>query len=223
MKNFCRYEGSVSDELLRRKYLNSLYKEIFRKSIHMCTALVPLLLKWQYSLTIVLLFTALVLYSVVQIIMLHGKSIPFVSLVIDVASRSRDDGKFVLGPVTLVLGILVSAFLYSETACAVGVFALAFGDGLASLGGKFLGRLRVPFTGGKTCAGSLVCLTAIFVSTYAVTRNAFLSLICSVCGMLIEILPLKDFDNLAIPVLIGGIAELFFINEYLMQNVFCYM
>jgi len=105
--------------------------------------------------------------------------------------------------------------IWQPTFARIGIYALAFGDGLASLAGKLFGRVQIPFTEGKTVAGSLTCFTAIFISCYLacffmlqgqadITR---VSLIVAGAGMLIEILPLKDFDNLFIPVLLGGLAQ----------------
>ena len=127
----------------------------------------------------------------------------------ELAARERDRGKFVLGPLTLVVGILLAALLCPPKAAAVGILALAFGDGLASLAGKFLGNLRIPYTGGKTCAGSLMCFVAIFVSCFCVMGRADVSLAAALCGMFIEVLPLKDYDNILIPLLLGKIAQYF--------------
>lgn len=204
MKIICPHIG-----LLWKKHLIVFYKEIFRKSIHLCTAFVPLLLAHFYGATIVLLILAGVGYTLCQILSLRGISVPVISDIIDMAARERDKGKFVLGPLTLVGGIVLTALLWEPKAASVGIFALAFGDGLASLAGKIWGNLHVPFTGGKTCAGSLVCFTAIFISSFCVLQNAGASLMIAVCGMLIEILPLKDFDNILIPVLLGGIAHFY--------------
>ncbi len=204
MKILCPHIG-----LLWKKHLIVFYKEIFRKVIHLCTAFVPLLLAHFYSATIVLLILAGIGYALCQILSLRGISVPVISDIIDIAARERDKGKFVLGPLTLVVGIVLTALLWEPKAAAVGIFALAFGDGLASLAGKIWGNLHVPFTGGKTCAGSLVCFTAIFISSFCVLQNAGASLCIAVFGMLIEILPLKDFDNILIPVLLGGIAHFY--------------
>ncbi len=204
MKILCPHIG-----LLLKKQLIVFYKEIFRKAIHLCTAFVPLLLAHFYGATIALLVLAGVGYAFCEALSLRGISIPIVSDIIDMAARERDKGKFVLGPLTLVCGIVLTALLWEPKAAAVGLFALAFGDGLASLAGKIWGNLHIPFTGGKTCAGSLVCFTAIFISSFCVLRSAGVSLCIAVCGMLIEILPLKDYDNILIPVLLGGIAHFY--------------
>lgn len=204
MKIICPHIG-----LLWKKHLIVFYKEIFRKAIHLCTAFVPLLLAHFYGVTIILLILAGVGYALCQILSLRGISVPVISDIIDMAARERDKGKFVLGPLTLVGGVVLTALLWEPKAAVVGIFALAFGDGLASLAGKIWGNLHVPCTGGKTCAGSLVCFTAIFISSFCVLQNAGASLCIAICGMIIEILPLKDFDNILIPVLLGGIAHFY--------------
>lgn len=205
MKVFCPYIG-----LLWKKHLISLYKEIFRKSIHLCAAFVPFFLARFYGATMTLLVLAGVGYTLCQILALRGISIPLISDITDMAARARDKGKFVLGPLTLVIGIFLSALLWEQKAAAAGILALAFGDGLASLAGKIFGNLHIPHTGGKTCAGSLVCFLAIFISTFCVLQNAEAALCLAVSGMLIEILPLKDFDNILIPVALGAIVHFFY-------------
>ncbi len=133
--------------------------------------------------------------------------IPILSDITVAAARKRDENKIVLGPVTLVSGIVITSLLWNEQAAAVGILALALGDGLASLAGKTFGSIEVPFTGGKTCEGSLTCFAAVFVSCFFVTGSTGVSLIIAMAVSLIEILPLMDFDNLLIPVAAGGVCQ----------------
>lgn len=202
MRVFCVQAGIVV-----KKRLNDLRKEVFRKGIHMCTAFVPFLLHYFYAPTVCLLCAAGMFYVVAERLRSKGRHIPFVSDITAAAARKRDEHTFVLGLVTLVAGILAAALLWKEQAAAVGIFALAFGDGLASLAGKTFGRVKIPFTFGKTAAGSLTCFAAIFCTTFFVCQNCYISLVIALVGMAIEMLPLKDFDNLIIPVLLGGIAQ----------------
>jgi dolichol kinase len=205
-----KYSGIIS----RQKFIG-MAKEIFRKSIHLCSAFIPTLLeiaRWQVLLV---LFICVVFYSAAEILRLNGKEVFLVSAVTEAAARKRDENKFVLGPVTLVCGIIFSALLYEKLPAAIGIYALAFGDGLASLSGKLFGRVTLPFTRGKTVAGSLTCFAAIFVSCFLACRFSAeqfsadivqVSLAIAFCGMVIEVLPLKDFDNVLIPVLLGEVA-----------------
>ncbi|MBR2108204.1 MAG: phosphatidate cytidylyltransferase, partial [Treponema sp.] len=101
------------------------------------------------------------------------------------------------------IGIICAALLLPAEAAKVGIFALSFGDGTASLVGKVIGRIVIPFSGGKTVAGSLTCFIAVYISCFCVCQNAFTSLIIALFAMLIEVLPLKDFDNIVIPIFVG--------------------
>ena len=183
-------------------------KELFRKSIHMFSATIPFLLKFAYAPILILLALALILYCISESARIKGHEIPLISAVTAAAARQRDADRFVLGPVTLVLGIILAALLWKEDAAAAGIFALAFGDGLASLSGKLLGQTKVPLTRGKTAAGSLTCFLAIFITSFLVSKNAGVALCLAGTGMFMELLPLKDFDNVIIPIAIGGMYTL---------------
>ncbi len=202
MRFFCAQEGIEA-----KRKLNSLKKEFFRKTIHLCTAFVPLLLHFCKMPAVCLVAAAGVFYVVSESLRIRGREIPVISDITAAAARKRDENKFVLGPVTLVGGIVLAALLWNEKAAAIGIFALAFGDGLASLAGKTFGTVRIPLTQGKTAAGSLTCFFAIFCATWFVSGDSFLSLVVACVGAFVEVLPLKDFDNLLIPVVLGGIAH----------------
>jgi dolichol kinase len=192
-----------------RKYINDIKKEVFRKSIHICSSFIPFLLHLSKTPVIILLFCVLIFYIICEFLRRKGKSVWFISDITLAAARKRDNDKFVLGPVTLCAGIILTALFFEEIPCAIGIYSLAFGDGLASLFGKLFGRVKVPYSQGKTVAGSLTCFAAIFVSVFCVCQNSAEALLIAAVGMLIEVLPLKDFDNLLIPVIIAFIATYF--------------
>ncbi len=203
-----RYTGA--DGILIKQRANSIFKEIFRKAIHLCSAAVPFLLSAAYMPVMVLLGCALVLYSVSEILRCRGVNIPVVSRITETAARKRDENRFVLGPVTLVAGIMIAALLLPLDSARIGIFALSFGDGLASLVGKLVGKVVIPFTRGKTAAGSLACYAAVFTASFLCCGNVLTALILALCATVIEILPLADFDNLVIPVAIGSVYFFFF-------------
>ena len=192
----------------------TILKELFRKSIHLCSSIVPLFFSMYYWYTVYGLLLIVTFYYFCEIARLEGHPVPLVSVITETASRQRDECKFVLGPVTLVLGIVFAALVLPLSCAKIGIFALAFGDGLASLAGKLFGRLKILHTGGKTLEGSLTCFAAVFISTYIVTGLSIVSLIIALVAMLIEVLPLGDWDNMIIPVCTGGaywlLAILFF-------------
>lgn len=197
--------------ILLLQYRNNIKKEVFRKSIHLCSAFVPTFLDLSFFTTLALLFCALFAYSFSEILRLKGVNIPLVAKITEVASRKRDENKFVLGPVTLVVGIILAALFLDSTGYHAGIYALAFGDGLASLFGKLFGRVHVAFTKGKTAAGSLACFVAVFVTSFFVCQNATYAFVLAFSAMIIEIIPMTDLDNIFIPVVIGALA-MFLVN-----------
>lgn len=203
MKLFCLYNG-----ILKPEKLETLPKELFRKSIHWCTAFIPLLLKHFYWPIEVLLLLAVTGYTLSEILRLKGINVPLVSLITRTAARKRDEGKFVLGPVTLVLGIVIASLIFESEYYTIGILSLAFGDGIASISGKMLGRIKIPFIYGKTVAGSLSCFFAIFICSFLISKNTASSIIIATSGMVLEMLPLKDFDNLLIPIVLSLVAKI---------------
>lgn len=190
-----------------RKHINDISKEIFRKSIHICAAFIPPFLYICKNLILILLFCVICLYVVCEFLRLKGKTIPIISAITQAAARSRDKNHFVLGPVTLAVGILITALIFPPEISSIGIYSLAFGDGLASLSGKLFGKQKIPFTHGKTVVGSLTCFVAIFIVTFLCQKNCFFAFIIALVGMMIELFPLKDFDNLLIPIILSALAK----------------
>jgi len=198
-------ENTAQKGIVLQQKKNFLLKELFRKTIHLCSCFVPIFLKIAYWPVIGLLCFALVLYIISEILRMKGHPLPLIAKITEVAARKRDENKFVLGPVTLVCGILLAALILPWGYARVGIYALAFGDGLASLAGKTFGHIKLPGTKGKTLAGSLTCFAAVFISTLCCSKNPLVSFLVALCGMFIEALPLADFDNLIIPISIGSL------------------
>lgn len=190
--------------------MKPIIKELVRKSIHLCAGFVPVFMMWNRDLTLLLLSLVLLLYIVAEGMRQRGIHIPVFCFLIEIAARSRDEGKFVIGPVTMALGVIITILAFPIRSACLGIYALAFGDGLASLIGKLVGRCKIPFTSGKTAAGSLACFGAVLIATLLVTGDMTCALVLACAGTAIELLPLKDLDNLFIPILIAGLAEFFF-------------
>ncbi len=184
--------------------------EIIRKSLHFLIGLTPALATLSHSMTMSLLAVGVAVYSFAEILRLSGREVILISRVTALASRTRDDGRFVLGPVTLGLGALAALSFYPDPAAAIAIYALAFGDGLASLVGKLFGTIRIPLTRGKSVEGSLACFLAVFSSTFGLTRSFGRSVAVAVFATLVEALPVKDLDNLLIPISVGSFATLLF-------------
>ena len=180
--------------------------EVLRKSLHFLIALVPVLASVDLRGTTVLLATGTLFYAFAESSRLRGIPIPLVSSLTLLASRQRDKGGFVLGPVTLGLGALLSLLLYPLPAASLAIYALAFGDGVASLAGTMVRGPRIPLLRGKTVPGTLACFAAVFLVTLGVTQRPADALVVAGAAAVLEMIPAGNFDNIILPVGVGLIA-----------------
>jgi len=183
--------------------LRKFKTEAVRKSLHCLIAFGPALASLSRGGAVCALLAGAALYAWFEELRLSGVRVPVVSSLTALASRSRDAGRFVRGPVTLALGAALALVLFPPAAAAVAIYALAFGDGLASLVGRVFGRVRPAFMNGKSVEGSLACAAAVFTAALAVTGRPWAALGVAVVTTLIEALPLRDWDNLVIPLAAG--------------------
>lgn len=188
---------------------NIIRTETIRKGIHFLSAAVPPIAAISREFALFSLASAVIVYAYSEFSRLRGNPVPVVSRLTVLASRSRDEGRFVLGPVTLALGVMLSLLLYPNPAATIAIYALAFGDGFASLVGRILGRVRPAFLRGKSLEGSAACFMATAFAAYRVSGKASVALTAAVTATITEALPLGDFDNIALPVIVGWSVLLF--------------
>jgi len=181
-----------------------LKTELVRKSLHFLIALSPSFAEMNRPFTIAFLMGGILSYIWMESCRLQGLRVPLVTSITKIASRDRDRDRFVLGPVTLGLGSLLALVLFPPPAASVAIYAVAFGDGFASLVGKFAGSLRPSFLAGKSIEGSLACFAAVFVSAWKVSGDFHIAFIAAFIAMVVEALPLKDYDNIALPLTVGA-------------------
>lgn len=180
--------------------------ELFRKSIHLLVGMVPLLAGISLSMTRSLLVCGIILFAYAEKVRLSGGSIPLITGITLKASRKRDMNKMVMGPLTLAFGALFTLVFFREPTASVGIFALAFGDGLSSVVGKIFGKVKLPFTGGKTLEGTMTVFLVMLPVVLAAGGSWSVALTVAVAAAVLEALPLEDMDNLILPL---GTAFLF--------------
>ena len=189
----------------------TIKKELFRKTIHILSSFVPFFYFFSPSLMMIFLLFVSFIYFISEILRFKQIRIPLVTQITELASRSRDEGKVVLGPITLSLGIFLALTFFDYRVAIISVFALSFGDGVASLFGKIIGGPKIPFTFGKTFAGSIGCFLVLVIVFFACGLNLNQALFLAFFSSTIEAFPTGDFDNLIIPVATGIMAQNFVI------------
>jgi len=194
---------SLFQSIFSNPIQGELRSEIIRKSIHFLIALAPVMASVNKAATVIILLIGTLGYTLMEYLRLSGYKVPVISSITSMVSRPRDIGRFVMGPITLGLGALLALLLYPSNAAAIAIYALAFGDGIASLIGRFLGKWRPAFLCGKSVEGSLACFAMVLISAYAVCGSVHIALVAAFTATVVEALPLEDYDNLAIPVTVG--------------------
>jgi phytol kinase len=180
--------------------------ELVRKSLHMLIAFVPAIAASAgVEIAILLLSAGTIVFTVSEYLRLNGYTVAVITPLTVIASRDEDKG-FVIGPVTLAIGAMLALLLYPSAAAALAIYALAFGDGVASLFGRAFGRTRLFAR--KTLEGSLACFAAVWVASFAVTGRAGVSIVVAAAATLLEAIPAKDVDNIILPVGVGLAATL---------------
>lgn len=201
--------ASLVRPIVNKKYFavpQAFGGEIVRKALHLLIALVPLLAAADLRVTMMLLAGGTLFYVFAEQLRIEGRPVLVISDLTVIASRERDRGHFVLGPVTLGVGAMLSLLLYPSTAAAIAIYALAFGDGFASLAGKLFRSPSIPFTRNKTLAGTTACFLAVLLGTWKLTGRLSIALSIAVTAAMLELIPIRDFDNLVLPVGTGLVA-----------------
>ncbi|MEM5947254.1 phosphatidate cytidylyltransferase [Spirochaetia bacterium 38H-sp] len=189
--------------------LRSIEQEFLRKSIHMSIALSPTVANFIGVLpTIFLLGMGTIVYTVMEAMRVSGLNVGVVSAITSMVTREREKNGFVIAPITLGTGAMLALLLYPAPAATIAIYALAFGDGFASLVGKSIKTVKIPFTGGKSLGGSLACFFAVYFSAYPLLDDPYKAIIVAVSSTIIEMIPSKDLDNMIMPVGTGMIASL---------------
>jgi dolichol kinase len=187
--------------------VQELKNEFFRKSIHFLIAFTPLLAELGRDFAVAALAFGIVLYICLEKLRFSGMEIPVFSAIINRASRRRDKKKFIMGPVTLGAGALIVLLVLPKTSATIAIYALAFGDGLASLVGRAFGRVRPDFLFGKSLEGSCTCFLVVLIISWLVCRDIRASIAAAAAAAVCEALPLEDYDNVLIPLATGIAAE----------------
>ena len=190
---------------------NELKSELGRKAIHLLVALVPCIAALDFmgkTNTALLLIAGLLFYACVESMRFLGIPLPFFSSLTKAVEREKEQGRFVIAPVTLGLGALFALILFPLDIAKAAIYALAFGDSAASLTGKCFGRIRPAFLKGKSVEGSLACFAVSALAGFLVFHDWKIASAMGAVSMVVDTLPVEDFDNLLLPLASGLTASL---------------
>ena len=196
----CLEDDPSFDEIsssMRHEVSFSWMQEFRRKGVHFGAVLVPVLAGINFSITLDLLMAITVLFIFSELLRLNGVSLPVISPITRLCIRAREQRHFTIAPVTLSLGIIFSLLLFPKLIANVVIIIVAFSDSIATVIGRFYGRVKIPYNHGKSVEGSIAFFVSAFICSIFFLPLG-IALIVSFASCIIESLPLQ-FDNISIP------------------------
>ncbi len=177
---------------------------VLRELIHASALLIPFISIYLFNNLIVatLLFTAVFIYSVSELLRNFGTNVPIISKITLWAADRSELHEFNTAPIFHALGIALSLLIFPTRIGYAAIAVLSLGDSSASLLGKRFGRNRIPFNKGKSVEGSIIGLIIAFLGAL-IFVDPITALVGATVGILIEALPLPLDDNLLIPLAAG--------------------
>ena len=184
-----------------------LKKELWRKSIHFSGVFFLPLLFWNRNFFASLVGVYLLIYLFSEWMRAQGKKVPLLSALTEKCKR-KDEMKGLSWPAIFIsISAIVTPYLFGVPAAAVGLAQIFVADVAANFAGLMWGKKKIAFSKGKTWMGSLAFfVTASAVSCLFVPFPRAIGL--GLAGAIIESLPLKDADNLAVPLGVGLLTHL---------------
>lgn len=197
----------------------TLFNELRRKFFHFAAAIIPI----GYYLTgyETALWTIGVLLGIAIITEYLRLYIPSFSALFNrfFGTMLRDDEiDHYSGATFMLIASFLVIFAFHKDVAVLCLLFLIFGDGIAALVGKSIGRTHLL---GKTLEGALacffVCLGISFFFGHIPLSVRFAGAFAATAA---EILPMRTSDNLRIPIISGSIMQLMLIQIQQRQPVY---
>lgn len=184
----------------------SVRHEVFRKGVHICAVVVPLLAAWSLPFTLWLVGSVTLLFLGSELARLWGTAAPFVSAVTWRAMRPAEARGVAMGPLLFGAGIWLTLLVFPPKAAAAGVLILAAGDTAASLVGRAFGQTALPHNPGKTMLGSLsLFAVGVIIAIFYVPLPW--AILVGAVATLVESLPVGAYDNLLLPLSVAAVIS----------------
>ncbi len=203
-------EGNDADMNFR----SVLKKELVRKILHVLIAFLPLIAWHSRPLAFILLLSGIMLYGTVEALRnrwngnLHSLPYRLITAISIYTSRPGEVESFIKAPLTLAGGAGLALLLFPGKASTAGILVLAFADTAATLVGKIWYRKRDLFRSRKSLPGTVACLIVSFSIVMLVLNDPVIALAAALTATVCEMVTLRDFDNLLIPMGVAAVITL---------------
>jgi dolichol kinase len=176
-----------------------------RKLIHASALVVPILtVVTSRIIILVAMCTVVVLYSLEEALRLKGRELPLITKFTLRMSRPQETAHFIVRPIYLAVGIILSLLLFPVKIAAASIVIVAVGDPVAAYVGGKIGRRHIRSN--KTVEGSIAGLVASFLLA-ALIVYPLVAFVGATGAMLMELIDQPD-DNLTMPIAAGALMTL---------------
>ena len=173
-----------------------------RKIIHLSALFVPIICELtSKSVTLIMLSAVTIIYALEEILRLKGRRLPIITPFTLRMSTVEESGGFVIRPIYLALGIILTLLIYPNTIAYSSICIGAVGDPVAAIVGRRFGHR--PIIRRKTAEGFAAGLATSF-SVASLLVSPFIALVGATGAMLMELLDVPD-DNLTMPIVAGAL------------------
>jgi len=189
-------EKKIPPQLSRNHY--SWKREVFRKSIHLLGCAFPFLAHINKPLTLYLLLITIVTYIISEVLRFTGVYLSPFSHITRRALRHTENSGFILGPVSLGMGIALCIYFFDFKIYMPAVLIVSISDSISALVGKRFGKVHILGMKNRTLQGSL----AFFFSAFLILLTMYSlpeALYTAIFSSILELIPYPILDNMLIP------------------------
>lgn len=193
----------------------TLKNEIIRKTIHISTAVIPLYYLYfgTKNQLVFVISTLLVLFLAADISRIYFIQLSQIyEKLLGNLLRPEEKNKSLNGATLLISGFFIAVVFFEKQTAIILMLFIAIADSMAAIVGKSIGRISLF---NKTLEGTITFFIAACLISLAMSENLVSSLFVGAFTALIEVLPIKINDNIAIPIAAGSfyaIADKLFIR-----------
>jgi len=183
--------------------------ELFRKGIHLTSLSIPV---GFYILNPVVVKICLIAATIISVIFdltrIFGNSFfkRYLDLIFGFIIRPREE-KRLSGSTTILMAALIVYLIYDINIAAASMIIVVIGDTAAAIIGRRFGRTKFK---NKSLEGSLAFIVFSSLGLYPVPNLGFqIGILGAITGAVIEALPISIDDNITVPLIAGGVMQLF--------------
>lgn len=183
--------------------LGTTKTELIRKSVHTAGLLAIPMLYYSQRLVVGIIVFFLMLYPFIEVGLAKGFNVPLLSQLTHYSKRPHEHNVgFAWAAYFIAMGYLFSVALFPRNIACVAILHTSAGDTAAALAGQQWGRVKLFYNPSKSWVGAGAYLAVTFLGGLFFLSPGT-SLLLAVLGSVVESLPLKNMDNLLIPVTIS--------------------